>query len=157
MVPLNTNRTCVLCKRFVNIVWTELSPLKVYVRLVVKTKGYLVEWIHLQNSADGYFPKKILSPQFLHIISEADSIPIMTYLYENAILPKVITTSAVSQCKIKFLDSLNFLPMRLADLPDVFGKENQNIILEHLPDMEYYNPNAMKPEDRFSDGNSVLL
>jgi hypothetical protein len=47
--------------------------------------------------------------------------------------------------------------MRLADLPDVFGKENQNIILEHLPDMEYYNPNAMKPEDRFSDGNSVLL
>jgi hypothetical protein len=45
----------------------------------------------------------------------------------------------------------------LADLPDVFGKENQNIILEHLPDMEYYNPNAMKPEDRFSDGNSVLL
>ena len=53
--------------------------------------------------------------------------------------------------------------MRLADLPDVFDleelkkgylphlynrKENQNIILEHPPDMEYYNPNAMKPEDR---------
>lgn len=77
-------------------------------RLVVKPEGYLVEWIHLQNSADGYFPKKILSPQFLHIISEADSIPIMTYLYENAILPKVITTSAVSQCKIKFLRQFEF-------------------------------------------------
>lgn len=53
--------------------------------------------------------------------------------------------------------------MRLADLPDVFDleelkkgylphlynrKENQNIILEHPTDMEYYNPNAMKPEDR---------
>jgi len=53
----------------------------------------------------------------------------MTYLYENAILPKVITTGAkflsveVSQCKIKFLDSLNFLPMRLADLPDVVDLE----------------------------------
>ena len=112
------------------------------------------------------------STVFAHIFRSYDSIPIMTYLYENAILPKVITTSAVSQCKIKFLDSSNFLPMRLADLPDVFDleeikkgyfphlynrKENQNIILEHLPDMEYYNPNAMKPEDRFSDGNSVLL
>jgi hypothetical protein len=78
----------------------------------------------------------------------------MTYLYENAILPKVITTSAVSQCKIKFLDSLNFLPMRLAGLPDVFGKENQNIILEHLPDMEYYNPNS-NPLNSFS--RSILL
>jgi hypothetical protein len=101
--------------------------------------------------------EKFESTVFAHNFRSYDSIPIMTYLYENAILPKVITTSAVSQCKTKFLDSLNFLPMRLADLPDVFGKENQNIILEHLPDMEYYNPNAMKPEDRFSDGNSVLL
>lgn len=61
------------------------------------------------------------------------------------------------------IDSINFLPMALAKLPKMFElkelrkghfphlfnkKENQNTILDGLPDLQYYNPDAMKPDDR---------
>lgn len=61
------------------------------------------------------------------------------------------------------IDSLNFLPMALSKLPGMFGfdelakgtfphlfnrKENQDVILGHLPDIIYYHPEAMKLEDR---------
>ena len=69
----------------------------------------------------------------------------------------------VPACKIRFIDSLNFIPMALADMPKAFGetelakgffphlynrKENQASVLNHLPDMSFYNPNGMKPETR---------
>lgn len=64
---------------------------------------------------------------------------------------------------IKMIYSINFLPMALSKLPKMFGlselatayfphlynrKDNQQVILSQLPDVEYYIPNAMKPEDR---------
>lgn len=65
--------------------------------------------------------------------------------------------------KIRMIDSLNFIPMPLADMPQSFGlielakgyfprlfnrKENQQVISTHLPDVQYYTPDAMKPEAR---------
>jgi len=57
--------------------------------------------------------------------------------------------------------SLNFIPNALADMPKSFGekgltkgyfphlfnrKENQPIVLPHLPDLKYNAPDSMKPE-----------
>lgn len=61
------------------------------------------------------------------------------------------------------IDSLNFIPMPLAEMPSAFGetelakgyfphlfnrKDNQHIVLSHLPDTHYYTPDNMKPEAR---------
>ena len=102
-----------------------------------------------------------------HNFKEYDSYPIMQLLYDNAILPEVITTGSkfmsisVPLCKIRVIDSLNFIPMAFADMPKAFEEteiakgyfphlfnrqENQHTVLEHLPDIEYYNPDGMKPE-----------
>ena len=64
---------------------------------------------------------------------------------------------------IRFLDSLNFLPMPLAQLPKSFGleelkkgffphffntPENQEVVLLHLPDIKYYDPDSMSKDRR---------
>jgi hypothetical protein len=61
------------------------------------------------------------------------------------------------------IDSINFLPSALSELPKMVGleelkkgyfphlfnrKENQSVVLNHLPDLRYYNPDAMKLKDR---------
>ncbi|KAK5650120.1 hypothetical protein RI129_001149 [Pyrocoelia pectoralis] len=64
---------------------------------------------------------------------------------------------------VRFIDSLNYLPMALAKLPKAFGlgdnfkkgffpylfntTENQNYI-GHYPNIKYYRPDAMKTEER---------
>ena len=53
-----------------------------------------------------------------------DSCPILQYLHDNAVLPEVITTGSncmsisVPACRIHMIDSLNFIPMPLAEMPD---------------------------------------
>ena len=104
-----------------------------------------------------------------HNFKGYDSYPVLKYLHENAILPKVITTGSkfmsieIDVCNMRFIDSLNFIPMALADMPKAFGEtelakgyfphlfnrtENQSVILPQLPDMKYYNPDGMKPKSR---------
>ena len=104
-----------------------------------------------------------------HNFQGYDSYPILQYLYKNAVVPIIIPNGAkimcltVPACKIKMIDSINFLPMALAKLPDMFGlkelkkgyfphlfnkKANQNAILSGLPNISYYNPDAMKPKER---------
>ena len=104
-----------------------------------------------------------------HNFQGYDSYPVLHYLYRNAVIPTIIPNGAkimclqVPSCKIKMIDSINFLPMALSKLPKMFGmselakgyfphlynrKENQKRILPHLPDVAFYNPDAMKPEDR---------
>ena len=104
-----------------------------------------------------------------HNFKGYDSYPTLKYLHENSILPKVITTESkymsteVPVCKIRFIDSLNFIPMPLADMPKAFGEtelakgyfphmfnrqDNQSAILPHLPDIEYYSPDGMKSKFR---------
>ena len=104
-----------------------------------------------------------------HNFRSYDAFPVMQYLHVNSILPKVIPNGSkimsieVSCCEIKMIDSLNFMPTSLSKLPAMFGltemkkgycphmfnkEENQNAILEHLPDLSYYNPEGMKVDDR---------
>lgn len=104
-----------------------------------------------------------------HNFKRFDSYPILKYLHDNAIPPDVITTGSkymsitVSKCKIRFIDSVNFIPMALADMPGVFGvkelakgyfphlfnrRENQNAVLDHLPKIKNYCPDGMKPDKR---------
>ena len=102
-----------------------------------------------------------------HNFQRYDSYPILQYLYKNAIVPTIIPNGAkimsltIDICKIKMIDSINFLPMALSKLPQMFGfeelkkgyfphlfnrKENQDIFLDRLPELAYYNPDAMKPQ-----------
>ncbi|WAQ98918.1 LOW QUALITY PROTEIN: hypothetical protein MAR_023291 [Mya arenaria] len=102
-----------------------------------------------------------------HIFKGYDSYPILQYLHNNSILPDVITTGSkymsvkVSLCNIRMIDSLNCIPMPLADMPvflAILSKqkvtflicsiENQSAILPHLPDLQFYAPDSMKPEAR---------
>ena len=63
---------------------------------------------------------------------------------------------------IRFIDSLSFIPMRLADFPKTFGidelakgyfphlfnkKENENYV-GPIPPSPYYNPNGMSPGEK---------
>ena len=100
-----------------------------------------------------------------HNFKGFDSYPIVQYLHENAILPEVITTGTkymsiyVPVCNIRLIDSLNFIPISLADMHESFGetevvkgyfphlfnhKENQHVIYPHLPDLSFYTPDNMK-------------
>jgi len=69
----------------------------------------------------------------------------------------------VPGCRIRMIDSINFLPSALSELPKTFGLEelkkgyfphlhnrtnNQTVVLNHLPDVHYYNPDGMKSDDR---------
>ena len=69
----------------------------------------------------------------------------------------------VPVCKIRLIDSLNFIPMPLSSMPQSFGeteiakgyfpylynkKENENVTLSHLPDIRYCNPDGMNMERR---------
>ena len=93
---------------------------------------------------------------------------IQNYLNKNAIKYEVILRGAkilsmtIPMFNIKFIDSLNFIPMALSQFPKTFGKtelckgyfphffnkeENQNYI-GPIPDVEHYSPNMMKPEAR---------
>ena len=101
-----------------------------------------------------------------------DSYFIYDYLIENSHTPDpiIFCGSKIMYMKvptgginIRFLDSLNFLPMPLAQLPKSFGlvelkkgffphfyntAEHQNDCLIQLPDVKYYDPDSMGKERR---------
>jgi hypothetical protein len=64
-----------------------------------------------------------------HNFQGYDSYPILQYLYRHGIIPTIVPNGAkilsltVESCKIKMIDSINFLPMALAKLPAMFGFE----------------------------------
>ncbi len=61
------------------------------------------------------------STAICHNFQGYDSYPILRYLYQNGILPTVVPNGArimsltVPGCKIKMIDSLNFVPMALSN------------------------------------------
>ena len=106
---------------------------------------------------------------YAHSLRSYDSFLILDYLYKNAIIPSIIPNGSknmsieVPHYKMKFLDSINFIPTALKNLPKMFGlselakgyfphlfntKANQNVKLDHLPDESYYSPDSMKSDDR---------
>ena len=125
------------------------------------TLDYFCQWLFSEEN----YKATVLC----HNFQGYDSYPILQYLYKHAIQPTVIPNGAkmmcltVPSCKIKMLDSINFLPMALAKLPSMFGftelkkgyfphlfnrKENQAVILQCLPEIQCYQPDAMKAEGR---------
>ena len=100
-----------------------------------------------------------------------DAYFIYDYLIKNGIIPEpsIFSGSKIMFMKVnrglnmRILDSLNFLPMPLANLPKSFGLtemkkgffphfyntlEHQSDILPHLPDINYYDPDGMSTEGR---------
>ena len=103
-----------------------------------------------------------------HNFQGYDGYFIQEYLHENGVIPEVIMRGAkiltmyVPMLKIKFIDSLSFIPMRLADFPKTFGlnelekgyfphlfnrKENHNYV-GPLPPSPYCHPNGMNPAEK---------
>ena len=120
----------------------------------------------------------LLTPQhkdcivMAHNFQGYDSYPVMKYLNENAIEYDVIyngakcvtlaTKNEKNQFRIKFMDSLNFIPMALAKFPKTFAQpemckgyfphffnkdENQDYV-GPMPCQDDYGVNYMKPEAR---------
>ena len=119
------------------------------------------QWLFSEKNFD--------STVLCHNFQGYDSYPILQYLYKNAIIPSIVPNGAkvmsltVDIRKIRMIDSINFLPMALSKLPGMFGfdelkkgyfphlfnrKENQSVALDRLPDVSFYNPDAMRPQDR---------
>ena len=103
-----------------------------------------------------------------HNLQGYDGYFIQNYLNENAVKYEIILRGAkilsmtVPMFNMKFIDSLNFIPMSLAKFPKTFGmtelckgyfphlfnkEENQNYV-GPIPPQPYYSPNTMKPETR---------
>ncbi|XP_018368310.1 PREDICTED: probable DNA polymerase [Trachymyrmex cornetzi] len=129
------------------------NPVKQFVELVTRTTKCFKKIICIAHNA------KAFDAQF-----------ILKYLVEESEIteePRVILNGTkiivMTVGNTKFIDSLNYLPMRLADLPKAFGlkntsdkgnfphlfntRENQSYI-GPIPDARYYSPDQMKPEER---------
>ena len=82
--------------------------------------------------------------------------------YENILRGAKILSMTISMFNIKFIDSLNFIPMSLAKFPQTFGmselckgyfphlfnREENESYIGPIPPEPYYAPNSMKPEVR---------
>ena len=103
-----------------------------------------------------------------HNFQGYDSYFILQYLRDQGVKYDVIMRGGktlsltVDMFNIRFIDSLNFTPMKLANFPKTFGieeltkgyfphlfnkKENENYI-GPIPPTPYYSPNGMNPKDR---------
>jgi hypothetical protein len=83
------------------------------------TKDEFCTWVFQQENANTTF--------VAHNFQAYDGYFILQYLYKNGITPEIITRGAkilsltVSEINIKFIDSLCFIPMKLAAFPKTFG------------------------------------
>ena len=124
------------------------------------TKDEFCKWIFEDKNANTTF--------VAHNFQAYDGYFILQYLYKNGITPEIITRGAkilsltVPEMNIKFIDSLCFIPMKLAAFPKTFGltelqkgyfphffnrAENQEYV-GPLPDTNFYDPDGMSPADR---------
>lgn len=121
------------------------------------------------------FGKWLFSPShkdftvFAHNAKAYDNYFLIEYLIDNSIRPEIIYNGSKimymhvkRRLNIRMLDSVNFLPMKLAKLPEAFGfKELKKGFFPHkfnhranwtysgpYPAAEFYSPNYMSHEDR---------
>ena len=125
-----------------------------------KTRDEFCEWLFTTEHAG--------CTVMAHNLQGYDSYSILQYLREQGVKYDVIMRSAkvlslkVELFDIRFIDSLNFIPMKLANFPNTFGieelandhfphlcnkKENENYV-GPIPPAPYYNPNGMNPKDK---------
>ncbi|CAG2256486.1 unnamed protein product [Mytilus edulis] len=155
-----------VCLDCLNLEVTPLSECKTCGRneLIfrgINTTNKFCQWLFLET---------ITELQFSVIISKDTTLSPSCNTYTRTVFsrrlfqaePKNMSIE-VPSCNIRMIDSINFLPMALSKLPKMFGieelqkgyfphlynkKENQAVVLKHLPDVKFYNPDAMKLEDR---------
>ena len=132
------------------------------------------EWIFQGDTTQNDFCEWLFSDEHIgctvmaHNFQGYDSYFILQYLREQGVMYEVIMRGGktlsleVPMFGIKFIDSLNFIPMKLANFPKTFGieelatgyfphpfnkKENENYV-GPIPPAPYYSPNWMSPKDR---------
>ena len=132
------------------------------------------EWIFKGDTTQKDFCEWLFTPEhagctvMAHNFQGYDSYFILQYLREQGVRYDVIMRGAktlslkVPMFKIQFIDSLNFIPMKLANFPKTFGmeelakgdfphlfntEEHENYI-GPIPPTPYYSPNGMSPKDR---------
>lgn len=137
---------------------------------------YLCEKIFSGTNAQDDFGKWLFSSQnsntvcLAHNSKNYDSYFILEYLIKNCITPKIIFNGAkIMRLEVQrglniiFIDSLNFLPMKLSELPFTFGfsdlvikgqfphllnvPENQNYN-DSWPDKKFYSYELLKPDEK---------
>ena len=105
-----------------------------------------------------------------HIFKGYDSFPILQYLFKNAIIPKIIPWGAnnmsveVPACNIRMIDSMNFLPSALSELPKIFGlKEMAKGFFPHLYNkkenqgIRFYNSDSMTTDPNKANNRKSFL
>ena len=131
------------------------------------------EWIFQGSDTTKDFCEWLLSEEHrgcivvAHNFQGYDGYFIQEFLNKNTIKYDVlrgakILSLTISMFNIKFIDSLNFIPMSLSKFPKTFGmtelckgyfphlfnkEENQDYV-GPIPPTPYYSPNGMKPETR---------
>ena len=132
------------------------------------------EWIFQGKNTNVDFCKWLFTKEHKDCIVVAhnfqgyDGYFIQNFLNENAVKYEVILRGAkilsmtIPMFNIKFIDSLNFIPMSLAKFPQTFGmselckgyfphlfnrEENENYV-GPIPPEPYYAPSSMKPKAR---------
>ncbi len=132
------------------------------------------EWVFRGENTNSEFCKWLFTKDHQNCVFVAhnfqgyDGYFIENYLNKNGVKYEVvmrggkILTLRVPMFNIKFIDSLNFIPMSLAKFPQTFNldelrkgyfphlfnkKENQDYI-GPIPPEPYYMPNGMKPKER---------
>ena len=132
------------------------------------------EWIFQGDTTQKDFCEWLLTNDHIgctvmaHNFQGYDSYFVLQYLREQGVMYDVIMRGGktlsleVPMLNIKFIDSLNFIPMRLANFPKTFGieelekgyfphlfnrKENENYV-GPIPPTPYYSPNGMSPKDK---------
>ena len=132
------------------------------------------EWLFQGDTTIKDFCEWLFTNEHQHCIVVAhnfqgyDGYFIQNYLNQNAVKYEILFRGAkilsmtVPMFNMKFIDSLNFIPMSLAKFPKTFGmtelckgyfphlfnkEESQNYV-GPIPPQPYYAPNSMKPETR---------
>ena len=132
------------------------------------------EWVFQGKNTNVDFCKWLFTKEHKDCIVVAhnfqgyDGYFIQNFLNENGVKYEVILRGAkilsmtIPTFNIKFIDSLNFIPMSLAKFPQTFGmselckgyfphlfnrEENENYV-GPIPPEPYYTPNSMKPKAR---------
>ena len=125
-----------------------------------KTRNDFCEWL--------FTDEHVNCTVMAHNFQGYDSYFILQYLRDNGVKYHVIMRGAkvlslsVDMFNIKFIHSLNFIPMKLANFPKTFGmeelvkgyfphlfnKKENKTYMGPIPPTPYFNPNGTSPCDR---------
>ena len=132
------------------------------------------EWIFKGKNTNEEFCKWLFSKEHqgcivvAHNFQGYDGYFIQNFLNKNGVKYDIILRGAkilsmtIPMFNIKFIDSLNFIPMSLAKFPQTFGmeelckgyfphlfnREEHEDYVGPIPSESFYSPNSMKPETR---------